>query len=104
MTEFLHQVVERRERNTSRPPFGSIYSELVTQMSEQYTSAMMHTLRAQESINRFMDTNPNPEVGMNLSMPYIDTAAINARLVTQHMTYMYTGNTREGFRGWVRIN
>jgi len=106
MPEFLHEVVRRRERNNSRPTYlQNAYNDLMREMEESY-QRMRVDMRAQEAIDRYMSmATSNPTVGMTMDMPVLDiNAPANASLVTQHVTYQFTGIVANGYRGWVRIN
>lgn len=106
MPEFLHEVVAKRERNSRNSTPSVItqaYNDLMRQMEESYQQ-MRTDIRAQESIDRYMSTiNGNPNVGMTLNMPVIPTS-LEEYGIMRHVSYMFTGDSEQGYRGWVRVN
>lgn len=105
MAEFLHEVVRRRERSTrsSVPSYLTrAYDDLMTQMEESYRR-MSVDMRAQEAIDSYMSRQTgNIPVGMRLQMPVLDiNAQADAQLASHYITYMFTGESTAGYRGWV---
>ena len=105
MTEFLHEVVRKRERNNyTRPSWlTESYNEMMRHMQESY-QRMSVDMRAQEAIDRYMNETTNmPNPGMTMNMPVIpQTVEEYGRM--SHVTYMFTGEATQGYRGWVRVN
>lgn len=106
MTEFMHEVVRRRERNSyTRPTWlTESYNEMMRHMEESYRR-MSVDMRAQEGIDRYMSRETgNIPVGMRMQMPMLDmNASADAQLVSHYITYMFTGESTAGYRGWVRV-
>lgn len=104
MAEFLHEVVRKRERNNGMPPYlRTAYNDMMRQMEESY-QRMRVDMRAQEAIDRYMSTiDGAPNVGMTMNMPAIDlNAPASTEVVAQYRTYVFTGESTNGYRGWVR--
>lgn len=109
MAEFLHELVKKREGSptTVRPRLsaGPIFENLIRDMYEQYSQYAMGSmveLRAQQAINTYMESNV-PPIGYRIAMPMLSNmAATGATLQAEYVTYRYTGDPRQGFRGWVR--
>jgi hypothetical protein len=109
MSEFLHQVVAQRERNTTRPTTTepSIFNEVMRNIEEEYriryVQGGMHERRVVESIDRYMSSN-TPIIGMTIQMPVIsNTPDSYGRLGAEVLSYRFTGILPEGYRGWVRV-
>ncbi len=104
MPEFMHEVVARRERSNRRPSWlTQAYEDMQRSMEESYRR-MSVDMRAQEAIDRYMSqatSNPNP--GMTMNMPIIPQT-VEEYGTMSHVTYMFTGETTRGYRGWVRVN
>ena len=110
MAEFMHELVRKRERGAARTgrPDSAIFNSIIRDMQEQYTRSSHGRIRAQQSIDMYMETN-TPSIGMTLNMPVLDiNASADASLAMQHITYVYTGGTgmdsEDVYRGWRRVN
>jgi hypothetical protein len=94
MTEFLHEVVKKRERKPQSwlPSYLRVsYDELTT--------------RATNAIDLVMRNRDNISVGSTINMPMLDMSSpANAELIPQHVVYTYTGAETGTYRGWVRTN
>jgi hypothetical protein len=104
-TEFLHEVVRRRERNARPSVITQAYNDMMAQMEESYRRMYSVDARAREAIDRYMSqATANPTVGMNMVMPVLDINAPAGTLGTANITYQWTGDIVQGYRGWVRIS
>lgn len=104
-TEFLHEVVRKRERNARSSVITQAYNDMMAQMEESYRRMYSPDARAREAIDRYMSqATANPTVGMNMVMPVLDINAPAGTLGTANITYQFTGDILLGYRGWVRIS
>ena len=105
MAEFLHEMVRKRERNNYERPLWlrTAYEDMARHMQESY-QRMSVDMRAQEAIDRYMSQGAStPNVGMTMNMPMLDiNAPADASLATRLITYVFTGEATQGYRGWVR--
>lgn len=106
-TEFMHDVVrkrERQERNSLPPYVRQAYEDLQRQMEESYRNLYSVDARAREAIDRYMNTaTSNPAIGMTMVMPTLDMNGPAGLIGTTNITYRFESGA-QGYRGWVRIS
>lgn len=100
MTEFLHEIVKKRERKSESwlPSYlRNSYGEMATQMYESYQQMYSQDSRAQNAIDLVMRNRDNISVGSTINMPH-------GVFANEVMIYTYTGDATGTYRGWVRTN
>lgn len=106
MTEFMHEVVARRQRGRSSSPsvMTQVYNDVMAQMEESYRRMYSVDARAREAIDRYMSTaTANPNIGMTMVIPTLDINSPAGTLGTTMMTYRFDSGA-QGYRGWVRVS
>ncbi len=103
-TEFMHEVVRKRERGRVPSVITQAYNDLMAEMEESYRRMYSPDARAREAIDRYMNTaTSNPAIGMTMVMPVLDINGPAGTLGTTNMTYRFESGA-QGYRGWVRIS
>lgn len=103
-TEFLHEVVRKRERNSIPRVTTQAYNDLMAQMEESYRRMYSAEARAREAIDRYMSqATANPTIGTTMVMPALDINGPAGTLGTTNITYRFESGA-QGYRGWVRIS
>jgi len=104
-TEFLHEVVRRRERNARPSAITQAYNDMMAQMEESYRRMYSPDARIREAVDRYMSDPSNvPVMGACIVIPMLDINQPAGTLSSTHATYRFTGDILLGYRGWVRIS
>lgn len=103
-TEFLHEVVRKREQSTRSSAITQAYNDAMAQMEESYRRMYSVDARARESIDTYMSRATGvPSPGVHMVIPMLDINRAAGMIGNNNATYRFTGDILLGYRGWVRI-